>query len=160
MWNGLIHFYFLVVILDRDGLGFTTPYGSYKKYGETERHSWYYFKHNCSSKLNHSQRHEHPAGRALTSDWSIISFLMDAYEKLSVVFRNRKWLKIITDNQSEVNALRTGWWHTLHEYMFLPHYWRIQIQGGHSTIIPQYTKLAPWLPLCTSMISVVRERLS
>ena len=72
MWNGLIHYYILVVILDSDGLGFTTPYGSYKKYGETERHSWYYFKHNCSSKLNHSQRHEHPCTAVLRIRWSVL----------------------------------------------------------------------------------------
>ena len=63
----------------------------------------------------------HPAGRALSSDWSITSFIMIAFEKmiLVVVWReNSEWIwkkkfwqtsiiKLFTD-QSELSALPTG----------------------------------------------------
>ena len=59
---------------------------------------------------------EHPAGRALSSDWFVNSFIMFIYEKIYGHILNRKFrLKILTDSitilfkgQSEVSAPPAG----------------------------------------------------
>ena len=45
-----VSYWYLAVELHGDGLGFSTSYSSYKKYGEAATHSWSYLKEKCSSK--------------------------------------------------------------------------------------------------------------